>query len=240
MPLRDHFHSPINDRHRWDAVHGLWPGMMVRELFDLLPPGFQAEPQVHLGSGGEVDIGTFAENATESSHWKHPESETQASPTPTLVLETALSEQDEYQIRIYDEDRDRRLVATIELLSPSNKDRPASRELFLSKLTALLQQNVAVTLVDLVTSRPANLYAQWLESMERSDPVLGEAPTNLYVATVRACRRLGRPWRVEAWFVPLTLGQPLPTIPLWLGANQSVAYDLEPSYEETCRLLRIR
>jgi hypothetical protein len=240
MPLRDHFHSPINDRHRWDAVHGLWPGMMVRELFDRLPPGFQAEPQVHLGSGGEVDIGTFEENASQTPRWEHPESETQASPTPTLVLETALSEQDEYQIRIYDEDRDRRLVATIELLSPSNKDRPASRELFLSKVTTLLQQNVAVTLVDLVTSRPANLYAQWLESMERSDPALGESPPSIYVATMRAQKQVDRPRRVEAWFVALTLGQPLPTIPLWLGANQSVAYDLEPSYEETCRLLRIR
>lgn len=44
---------------------GLWPGMMVRELFDSLPPGFQAEPQVQLGSGGEVDIGTVEENATD-------------------------------------------------------------------------------------------------------------------------------------------------------------------------------
>ncbi len=27
MPLRDHFRSPVNDKHRWDEVHGQWLGM---------------------------------------------------------------------------------------------------------------------------------------------------------------------------------------------------------------------
>ena len=25
MPLRDHFHSPLDDRRRWDSLHGGWP-----------------------------------------------------------------------------------------------------------------------------------------------------------------------------------------------------------------------
>ena len=35
------------------------------------------------------------------------------------------------------------------------------------------------------------------------------------------------------------LGQPLPTLPLWLADNLAVPLELETSYEETCRILRI-
>jgi hypothetical protein len=37
----------------------------------------------------------------------------------------------------------------------------------------------------------------------------------------------------------LTVGKSLPTIPLWLAGNFSVALDLEATYEETCQVLRI-
>jgi hypothetical protein len=37
----------------------------------------------------------------------------------------------------------------------------------------------------------------------------------------------------------LGLGQPLPTLPLWLADNLAVPLELEGSYEETCRALRI-
>ena len=59
MPLRDHFHPPVSKKHRWDAVHGQWPGEIVRTLFGILPEGFQAEPKVHLGSPIEIDVGTY-------------------------------------------------------------------------------------------------------------------------------------------------------------------------------------
>ena len=38
---------------------------------------------------------------------------------------------------------------------------------------------------------------------------------------------------------PLALGRPLPTLPLWLTEDFAVPLELEPSYEETCRILRI-
>jgi hypothetical protein len=37
----------------------------------------------------------------------------------------------------------------------------------------------------------------------------------------------------------MQIGQPLPTLPLWLADNFSVPLDLEASYEETCQALRI-
>jgi hypothetical protein len=41
-------------------------------------------------------------------------------------------------VRIYDDEANRTLVAAVELVSPSNKDRPASREAFATKCAAYL------------------------------------------------------------------------------------------------------
>jgi hypothetical protein len=67
MPLRDHFHSPVNDTHSWDEVHGGWPMEIVRELKPILPTGFRAAPQVHLGSPFEVDVSTYDLSQSTSS-----------------------------------------------------------------------------------------------------------------------------------------------------------------------------
>jgi len=45
--------------------------------------------------------------------------------------------------------------------------------------------------------------------------------------------------RLETWAYALAVGQPLPTLPLWLVDNLAVPLDLEASYEETCRILCI-
>ncbi len=47
MPLRDHFHAPLENRRRWEGVHGQWPGVIVQYLNDRLPAHYYAEPHVH-------------------------------------------------------------------------------------------------------------------------------------------------------------------------------------------------
>lgn len=37
----------------------------------------------------------------------------------------------------------------------------------------------------------------------------------------------------------MTVGQALPSLPIWLDVDLSVMLELEASYEETCRLLHI-
>jgi len=44
---------------------------------------------------------------------------------------------------------------------------------------------------------------------------------------------------LETWFYPMTGGQSLPTLPIWLDVDLRVMLDLEAGYEETCRLLHI-
>src|SRR5205807_37823 len=97
---------------------------------------------------------------------------------------------------------------------------------------------VCVSIVDLVTVRRHNLYTDLLGLFERSDPSLGNEPPPVYAAT---CRKLknGRKTKLETWSWPLVIGQPLPSIPVWLTESQAVSLDLEASYEEACRALRI-
>jgi hypothetical protein len=51
---------------------------------------------------------------------------------PTLAVETTLPDVDDYAVRIYDVTQGRRLVAAVEIVSPSNKDRPQHRSLFVA------------------------------------------------------------------------------------------------------------
>ena len=92
-----------------------------------------------------------------------------------MTLETDLSEQDEFEVRVYDVERGRQLVAAIELVSPANKDRPENRRAFAVKVAALLQKEVCVSIVDLVTVRQFNLYADLLELIGGADPQLARA-----------------------------------------------------------------
>ena len=160
-------------------------------------------------------------------------------PKPTLTLETELPDQDEYEVRVYDVRHGRRLVAAIEIVSPSNKDRPESRRAFVAKIATLLQHDVCVSVVDIVTIRQFNLYADLLELIDRSDPTLGTEPPALYAVTVRGRKCGGKPPLLDTWFYPLALGQSLPTLPIWLDAELGVFLDLETTYEASCRVLRI-
>jgi hypothetical protein len=150
--------------------------------------------------------------------------------------------QDEYEVRVYDMERGQRLVAAIELVSPANKDRPEHRRAFVAKCAALLQNQVSVTIVDLVTVRDQNLYGDLLELIGQSDPALGQESPGIYAVACRATKTKpdpGEGWQLETWFEPLRIGQPLPTLPLWLADDLSIPLDLEGSYEATCKALHI-
>ena len=56
-----------------------------------------------------------------------------------------------------------------------------------------------------------------------------------------ACRWIPRDeaWHFETWNHQLALGQPLPTLPLWLTDDLAVPLELEASYEEACSILRL-
>ena len=245
MPLRDHFRPPVSKRSSWEGFHGLWPGVIVQQLAPKLPEGLVAEPRVHLGNFYEIDVCTFElqgngepiHNPVRGSNGGIATA-TQSPPLPTLTIDAEFPEQYAYEVLIFDIERDRTLVAAVEIVSPANKDRPESRQLFVAKCFNLLRQNVCVSIIDLVTIRAFNLYTELLALLKRSDPAFSPSPPATYAVTCRK-RQVGRETKLDLWSRPLALGQPLPTLPLWLSETQTVTLDLEASYEETCRVLRI-
>ena len=245
MPLRDHFRPPLADRRSWEAVHGGWPMMIVLGLGRRLPPRFVAEPQVHVGSSIEVDVATFEGDEPGPPGFSGASDEgggvavaPWAPPGPSVAMAAALPEASEYEVRVYDARRGRRLVAAVELVSPSNKDRPEHRRMFISKCAELLRQGVCVAIVDLVTTRAGNLYLDLLGDLGQADPTLGDDPPTTYAASCRWVRT-AESKTFEAWSYPMPVGRALPTLPLWLAPDLAVPLELEASYEETCRVLRI-
>jgi hypothetical protein len=217
--------------------------VIVQHLRKLLPAGYTAAPGVHSGAQWEIDVSTF-ETDQPPAHSAAGEGNggvataVWAPPRPSVAVETTLPDYDEYEVRIYDAKRGRHLVAAIELVSPANKDRPEHRNVFVGKCAALLQKGVAVSIVDLVTVRQFNLYTDLLTLIGHGDPTLGAEPPDIYAASCRWIRR-EKQTLLETWSHVLTLGQPLPTLPLWLSEELVIPLNLEQSYEQACHDLWI-
>ena len=78
------------------------------------------------------------------------------------------------------------LRAAIELVSPSNKDRPATRRVFADKCADYLRRGVSVIVIDIVTERQANLHAEILQALERPEEPRWQSPTQLYAVAYRS------------------------------------------------------
>jgi hypothetical protein len=249
MPLRDHFHPPLSKRFSWDGVHGAWPTLITIDLNKRLPPRYVASPNIHLGTAFEIDVSAVEQEepatlvavtmsgigggggggGVATAAW--------APPAPTMSAITDLPDVDEYEVRVFD-DENRRLVAAIEIIGPANKDREDHRRAFAAKCASLLQQGVSVSMIDLVTTRRTNLYVELLDMLGQADSAIGADPPSQYAVELRY-RRQEPSWRLETWVTQLVVGGRLPTLPLWLATDLAIPLDLESTYEETCRSLRI-
>lgn len=243
MPLRDHFRPPVDHNSSWEELHGGWPMVIVQHLRRKLPAGYVAGPHVHSGLHVEIDVAAFEKDDAPSLTGRADENggvatAVWAPPQPSVAVETTLPNYDEYEVRIYDTRHGRHLVAAIEIVSPANKDRLEHRNVFIGKCAALLQKGVAVSIVDLVTVRHFNLYADLLSFLGHDDPTLTDSPSPIYAASCRCVQNENRAI-LQAWSHALTVGQPLPTLPLWLTADLVVPLDLEQSYQQACHDLWI-
>ena len=59
----------------------------------------------------------------------------------------------------------------------------------MAKCAELVRHQVMVAIIDVVTTRHFNLFAELLELLDREDPVVNAAPPDLYAS---ACRNVGR------------------------------------------------
>jgi Protein of unknown function (DUF4058) len=234
MPLLDHFAPPLDTGWFWHSFHNVWASAIAAHLNEQLPPNYRATPNVQFGIEIEVaafEVASAASTGIAASEasvaWPIPE------PVQTIPF---VATTDIIEIQLIYTRGGPRLVGAIELVSPANKDRPASREAFTAKCQAYLQQGISLAIVDLVTSRTANLHEELLVRIRHDDDPAWEPP--LYATSYRPIRRNSETF-LDIWRNELILGQTLPSMPLWLRDAICLRVDLESSYVRACREQRI-
>lgn len=229
--LQDHFNPPLSALRDWHAFHNAWATTIAYDLNTRLPKGYFAEPNVQFGI--EIDVAAFEDR--QGTDAPLAVSERWSAPAPTLTIPLPLLS-DRVEVLVYNREAGPVLAAAIELVSPSNKDRPTQRDAFVSKCASYLQQAVGLAIVDLVTIRHARLHDDLLARLgapERPAPTSG-----LYAVSYRPVERDDEP-NLDVWYQPLTIGRPLPTLPLWMNGRFDLPLDLDLTYRRTCRELRL-
>jgi hypothetical protein len=237
MSLQDHFKPPLSVRRHWHAFHNAWATYIASDLNRKLPEGYFAEPNVQFGI--EIDVATFEESSLQEKNvapfapknnrkrWKPP------APTQSVPFEIA---SDTVEIALYNNEAGPVLTAAIELISPANKDRPSARKAFVSKCETYLQQGIGLVIVDIVTERSANLHNELLVRLGASKQPQMNA--ELYAVAYHTVERGGQT-SLDIWEESLSVGNSLPTMPLWLRGSICLPLELETTYQRTCREQRI-
>jgi hypothetical protein len=239
MPLLDHFNLPLKRTHPWRSFHGAWAAAMARLLNNgVLPSGYYAVPLVDSPAAFEIDVATLRTHNAQSPAPEKDAPTPWTAPAPGLSLAVALPPADPVEVQVFADDGDPTLTAAVELVSPRNKDRPEARHAFAIKCVGYLQQHSSVVVVDTVTTRRADLNAAILELLGAEEQTAG-LPAGLSAVSYRAVGHEEETQQLQLWPEPLSLGLPLPTLPLWIAPDFSVPLDLSASYQATCTDLRI-
>lgn len=238
MPLLDHFHPPLRGPRRWEGFHHAWAANIAQHLNrEVLPANFFAESEISLGPTLEIDVANIELANGQGASGTATATKVWAPAKPLLTFPVDFAHLDVCEVSVYEELGGAQLRAAIELVSPSNKDRPGSRRTFAAKCAGYLKHAVSVIVIDVVTERAANLHADLMEALDVS-LAAWESPTQLYAIAYRPVPLQSQP-SVEAWPETLTLGQPLPVAPLWLKLDLCLPLNLEATYAATCSGLRI-
>jgi hypothetical protein len=140
-------------------------------------------------------------------------------------------------VRVFTRREGRRLVGAIAWISPGNKDRDEERRAFVAKCARYLQQGVSLVLIDIVTTRDANLPNDLLRFLNAGAGLLPEE-SPLYAASYRPVVR-DPLVQIDVWAERCRVSTELPTMPLRLTGDLFVPVELEATYLETCRQRRL-
>jgi hypothetical protein len=240
VPLLDHFHSPLAPRRHWESFHVNWAGAMADALNEsLLPEGYFAEEHAQLGPWVEIDVATF----TDSMPSGHRAGRTitmpprvWAPPAPAMVVPAAFP--DAFEVLVFESEGGARLVAAIDLVGPGNKDRAAQRQAFAVKCASYLCRGISLIVIDIVTSRRANLHNEVLQVLGHGETFAMTAEAVLYGVAYRPIVR-DEQEQIEIWPSAREIGQPLPVLPLALNAELALPIDLEATYTAACQRRRL-
>jgi hypothetical protein len=196
----------------WDGVRLMWMTEIARDLKARLPAGYRVLIDAYPPVGGppsrDESDDTTADNL----------------PEPDYSVEVATLEED-VTITVQ---RKGFAVAAIELISPRNKDRPASRRSCGRRYTDYLRNGVNLLIID-VHRRPALFsFPQYVAmSLRMGEPML-LAPSAVSFGLSYPAPSGGR--MVDVWQRALVVGQPLPAMTLMLSGNDHVSVNLDATY----------
>lgn len=240
MALRDHFRPPLHPLHHWESFHSNWATRIADALNDRwLPREFIAEEHTHAGTRLEIDVATFERSSSATvitlSDERGDGATTWTPPAPMHRLPLAVP--DAFEVRVLADTGGATLVGVIELVSPANKDRAEQRRAFATKCAGFLHQGVSVVVLDVVTTRAANLHNEIIAALGVDRARMSDEVA-LYGAAYRPVVRDGET-EVDVWCAPCEVGAALPVLPLRLRGDLFVPVDFESTYQEACRRRRI-
>jgi hypothetical protein len=243
MPLPDHFHPPLSATRHGESFHASWAtGIMASLNRGVLPPGYFAEAQVHIGGRVEIDVASFEDQGEKSA--AEPDESSGgvavarwAPPAAALVIPAVFP--DEIEVQVVSTATGATLVAAIELISPGNKDRPEPRRAFAARCAGYLQMGIGLAIVNIVAGRHSNLHDELMHLLGQPETLRSGEESALDSVAYRPVRRDHAGDLIEIWPVSLNVGQALPIIPLSLRGASIVPLELEASYAEARQRSRL-
>jgi hypothetical protein len=218
MPLHD-----WTDRYGWEGLHTYWMTEIGRFLRGTLPPGYRAV----IGSSPFVALGVSPvkpDVAVTNGTGHPPPTRTGAAPEPDVEIAVATLEED-MTVQV---EKDGRLVAAVELISPRNKDRPSSRDVYVGRYLSYLRGGVHVLIVDVHRRPPGFSFPQAIAAAFGPELPAPPTPSSVSYQVGAAAAMGGR--MLAAWQKPMAFGQPLPEVPLPISLDDIVLVDLEGTY----------
>jgi Protein of unknown function (DUF4058) len=230
MPLHE-----WTDGKGWEGMCHIWLTELARWVKPRLPEGYRA----FIGSPPTIAVSMSLEKSDVAvRQWQPQQPQLQAtlpvsrpeangeSLEPDEELTIASLEQTAPALHIESHGR---LIAAVELISPRNKDRPTSRATYLARYAGYLLEGVHLLLVD-VHRRPLGFsFADEMAlELQMTQPPL-PAPFAVSYRVGEPAATGGR--LLAVWRRALTVGEPLPKLPLPLSVERSVIVDLETTYQ---------
>lgn len=207
----------------FDGLHTYWMTEIARQLRAKLPPGYRAV----IGTSPIVSVGGELRHldvaVTNGTHHPPTPGTARAPDAEVAVAMSVLDEDLTVQV-----ERNGRLVAVVELISPRNKDRPSARDTYAARYLGYLQGGVHLLVVD-VHRRPIGFsFPQRIAAELQADLPAPPAPSAVSYRAGGPTPDGGR--FLAVWAESLTVGQPLPEVVLPIAAAFDVTIDLEASY----------
>jgi len=163
-----------------------------------------------------------------------------APPAPPLAGPVSFTDPDLFEVKVYRGGGGWNLVAAVELVSESNKDREESRRAFAIQCGEFTYKAESRSwFIDTVTSRTAELLNELHELLELPDAMHWSSESGISVRLLsHLAEEEGDPARSLA--DASGGGRTATDRPLWLTADLAAPLELELTYEAACRSLRIR